>query len=54
MSYIKTTWVDGSTALSAEHMNNIEAGIEAATNESEIDDAVITLYTNMGWEAPNA
>lgn len=30
MAYTKTTWVDGSTALSAEHMNNIETGIEDA------------------------
>ena len=28
MSYTRTTWSDGSTALSAEHLNNIEDGIE--------------------------
>ena len=29
MAYSKTTWTNGATALSAEHMNNIELGIEA-------------------------
>lgn len=28
MAYQRVTWVDGQTALSAEHMNNIEDGIE--------------------------
>ena len=28
MAYERTTWVSGETALSAEHMNNIEDGIE--------------------------
>lgn len=29
MAYTKTVWTNGATALSAEHMNNIENGIEA-------------------------
>ena len=33
MAYSRVTWEDGATALSAEHMNNIEEGIsEALTN----------------------
>lgn len=29
MAYVKTVWTNGATALSAEHMNNIEEGIES-------------------------
>lgn len=33
MAYEKTTWVSGETALSAEHMNNIEDGIKDLENQ---------------------
>lgn len=33
MEYTKTEWQDGAVALSAEHMNNIENGIDDAKNE---------------------
>ena len=33
MAYERTTWVSGETALSAEHMNNIEDGIEELKNK---------------------
>lgn len=36
MAYTKTVWTDGATALSAEHMNNIENGIEAL-DEGKVD-----------------
>lgn len=36
MAYSKTTWVDGATALSAEHMNHIEDGI-AALDTGKVD-----------------
>lgn len=35
MAYQRVTWVDGQTALSAEHMNNIEDGIGEAKTVAE-------------------
>lgn len=35
MAYSRVTWEDGSTALSAEHMNNIEEGIGEALAKSQ-------------------
>lgn len=35
MSYTRVTWEDGQTALSAEHMNNIEDGIGEALSQSQ-------------------
>ena len=39
MAYVKTTWANGATALSAEHMNNIEDGI-AALDTGKVDKEV--------------
>lgn len=39
MAYVKTTWTNGATALSAEHMNNIEDGI-AALDTGKVDKEV--------------
>lgn len=42
MAYTKTTWTNGSTALSAENMNHIETGIEDA--HSVLDVLIDGLY----------
>lgn len=39
MAYVKTVWTNGATALSAEHMNNIEEGI-AALDTGKVDKIV--------------
>lgn len=54
MAYVKTIWVSEETALSANNMNKIEQGIEAASIASELDSTVISTYTNLGWVAPSS
>ncbi|EJO5349022.1 hypothetical protein NRP93_003174 [Clostridium botulinum] len=52
MTYTKTNWIDGFTALSAEKMNNIENGIENVDKELAMkvnkNDIVNNLNDNMG------
>lgn len=56
MAYVRTRWISEETALSADHMNNIEDGIEEAKAEivenTEIDSTTISLFSSLGWEAP--
>lgn len=52
MAYRQTTWVNDETALNADEMNNIDAGIMEALTETQIDPAVKTLAASMGWQAP--
>lgn len=59
MAYTRTNWISEETALSAANMNNIEDGIEEAKADIEeakadieIDPTTISIYTNLGWEAP--
>ena len=54
-TYTETTWVNGSTKLSAANMNNIEDGITAVTNEVIAIEAsanyaggLIYAYKNIG------
>lgn len=54
-TYTKTTWVDGTTKLSAANMNKIETGVEAATNgvtavenSPGINSGKIYAYKNIG------
>lgn len=47
MAYTRKTWVNGDTPLSAENMNNIEAGIET------LDTTIGTIYTNSRTEVRN-
>lgn len=50
MAYTKTTWTSGETALSAEHMNNIENGIENLENNlGTISSLVRGTYTTARW-----
>lgn len=52
MAYVKTVWTNGSTALSAEHMNNIENGIE--TLDTNLNASVTSLegdVTSLGGRA---
>ena len=51
MAYTRTHWVSEETALSADNMNNIEDGVEEAIASADIDDIVLNLYANMGWQA---
>lgn len=50
MAYVRTRWVSEETALSADNMNNIEDGIEESLSASVIDESVISLYRDLGWE----
>lgn len=50
ISYEKTNWVNGSTAINADNLNKIETGIKNATDEVN----GIAAYTPAGEEAPLA
>lgn len=52
MAYTRTTWVNEETPLNADNLNNIEDGIEELQGEFEIDPAVKSLASAMGWIAP--
>ena len=54
MAYTRTNWISEETALSADNMNNIEDGIEEAKADIDIDSTTISIYTNLGWEAPTS
>ena len=47
MSYTRTTWSDGSTALSAEHFNNIEDGIEEAFEKAQGNSDMWSYIRNL-------
>lgn len=60
MAYTKTTWGDGTTAITATRLNNIETGVEEAhddivdklhVGEVASDASSITGYNVSGWTA---
>lgn len=47
MSYTRTTWANGATALSAEHMNNIEDGINEALTAAQGNSDMWSYIRNL-------
>lgn len=47
MPYSRVTWVDGTTALSAEHMNNLEEGVSEALTKSEGNNDMWSYIRNL-------
>lgn len=47
MSYSRTTWANGATALSAEHMNNIEDGINEALTAAQGNSDMWSYIRNL-------
>lgn len=51
MAYERTNWQNEVTPIDADHLNNIEDGIEEAKDAieaAEVDNSVITLYRSLG------
>ena len=49
MAYTKTEWISNETALSAEHMNNIEDGIKNLENSVGTWSPIETIVQNDYW-----
>ncbi len=54
MPYNKTTWVDNTTAITAERLNNMENGIESAngivpTTEGEAGQVLTKTENGVTW-----
>lgn len=49
MAYSRVTWEDGSTALSAEHMNNIEEGIGEALAKAQGNTDMWSYIRNLAY-----
>lgn len=47
MSYVRVNWEDGQTALSAEHLNNIEDGIEEAMQKAQGNNDMWTFIRDL-------
>lgn len=43
LSYTPTTWVDGSTAADQANLNNIESGVNNATNQINTNTSAIAV-----------
>lgn len=51
MAYTPLDWQENSTPLSAQNFDHMEEGIKDAHDAIEIENAVKTLATSMGWTA---
>jgi hypothetical protein len=49
MAYVRTNWIDDVTPLDADHLNNIEDGVEEAKAALNVDSSVLDLYEDLGW-----
>lgn len=47
MAYERTNWQNEVTPIDANHLNNIEDGLEEISEATEIDNSVITLYRSL-------
>ena len=54
MAYVRTTWVSGTTKLSADNFNNIEDGIEEAKSDLKVLKVSATSVSSLPKTISNA